>query len=406
MLLRLAFFALLFIAFFRSALALIGLYDSLNYVFFALLLSLALVIPQRIAKARWKLSSELFWGIISLSYVVAALLFSYLLSLGVSQVVTLKIAISYSCPIIIYSVLIRRPAPLLLQIDSIAMGFSYLLLAVAFIEVFVPVDILSGISTLIMLEKFGVDGLVQNAYLVREYGFATFGIHRLGSFVFEPLTLAFVSFLFLATSNKSKPRILDRTIGVIVIWLTQAKSAILALLLTYLTGRLRLLGIVLLAFLISAATLILLIVGVDGLENTSYLLHIKGYIYGIYGGLSHPFGNGIGTGSYFAYREAQKLGVVSQFFDTTITAGVSNGNESFIGSLLYQLGVLGAIAYVSPLMYLVLRFLRYRLYSGLALILGFCFASIVVESTSSTLIQILFGIRLCALYSEIPTQRR
>ncbi|MBE2975896.1 hypothetical protein [Priestia megaterium] len=125
--------------------------------------------------------------------------------------------------------------------------------------------------------------------------------------------------------------------------------------------------------LMSFLTLFFLIAYHSGFRSSA-IVHFEGFIQPLLNSPTHPFGNGIGSGGvYYAMLEGIDAWEVS-----------SMGTESFLGSLLYQLGYPGIIFYlvffIGCIRYMLKFAYKGRIEYKLVVLTGIMFALLLVSS--------------------------
>ena len=151
------------------------------------------------------------------------------------------------------------------------------------------------------------------------------------------------------------------------------------------------------------------IINIDVLEKnippTSIGLHLLGLINGLQSLSENIFiGNGLGSAGYGAYLEAKSSGVLNEYFDESITAGVSNGNESYIGILMFQLGLIPFILYIFPFIYGLRHIFTKKVKLSFGLLFSFLLISFFTETVSSMLLLSMASLIFVLTIRNIPSR--
>lgn len=308
-----------------------------------------------------------------------------LISLQLETVVSIKAAIeSYvllTFPFIIFFLLSRLEYKYLRLVKKNTIIFIFILVFFSFVELLLPKDFIFSLGGYFLTLKTGIE-TVQNAYFVRDF-ILPVNVFRTGSILFEPVTYSILCLLSFGLFSRFRLAVF------LSLLTTLGKSAIFGYLIALIIDffpRWRILFVSM--FLVLFVLLILNLENIlNVIPHTSMGLHVIGLINGLLSLNGNIlFGNGLGSAGYGAYLEAKNLGLLSVYFDTDVAAGVSNGNESFIGILMFQLGLIPFILYLFPFVYGLIYFFKSKKKMLFSLLSAFFLISFLTETVSSILL--------------------
>lgn len=274
----------------------------------------------------------------------------------------------------------------------------YIYMIIGFVEWFIPISFKKNLIEWFVLQKVGGTQTSLNMYYFKDFGPELF---RLGSIVFEPITFSMVSAIGIYLLIKKHKNISKIFFYILINFATLAKSGTITLLFIYLSQYFKkyfLPFIYFFSFLIIILFTLyfgnLVIELIDSDKSYSYIKvfithfatvgnHIVGLVMGIVGGFKAPFiGHGLGTAGYIISNEAIKLGMEGPT--------ILNGNESTVGTLVYQIGFGGLYLIFLIFNHYLRRAKLNKDYTSIGLILGFYIFMMLSESAFAMAIITLF----------------
>jgi len=362
----------------------------LNLLIFMLWSILLLHIFSRILKKK-ELSILETMSIISMLYLSVNLVISFVLFEPVSSLVAIRNYLSLIFPIGLVLIINRMHLRSIEKHKRTVIKLVLFIILIAFIELILPYSIVEKFGSYVLHQKFNQD-ISNSAYIVRDLGFE---YRRLGSIIFEPVTFSFLCMYLLFLLYNKKYNFTNLIVGFIHI-ASFGKASILVYWSSKLLSYSNIIIFVVI-FLMPASGYFLYtyIISIPGLEFTSMGMHLLGFVNGVMEGIKKPFfGNGLGSAGFIAYMEAKKIAMLGNYFDTSWAAGISNGNESFVGVNFYQLGAVGYYIYILPFIYYYNYFTKNNMKLALAVLYTFFLSAILVETVSSLIIVYLFVLNL------------
>lgn len=279
----------------------------------------------------------------------------------------------------------------LISLKAIVKKLFYLLIPIVIFSIFeilLPRNIKKQILSCLF---FKLEGTLA---IPTSYDFDYFGLMRVGSLFFEPLTLSFVTLFLLGYLVNNYKIYKKGRVYLIITALANlfsfGKSALFAVSLSIMSIFTRKKS----GFLYIGIVIFIIFYFVkNGKEiastNANFNQHYLGLITGIEGALLKPFGNGVGSAGYLIFLKCDAYKIEGPFFNKS-----NNGNESTIGILLYQLGWLYTALFLSLLFFIFNSIYISNKYFTAGTVIGFIIAlffseslmSIVVIATFSTFI--------------------
>lgn len=275
------------------------------------------------------------------------------------------------------------------------------------LEIFIPKEIIIYLVNTMQDQKYGghIDFL-RGAYYFNDLGFH---FMRQGSLFFEPLSLSIYSSILLVTNLSFKKKNYIYLMGLNII-LSFGKSGILVYVSSLFSKIVKKKIIIFYLIFILLFAYIYLVYLVDmSMKELKIVFYTVGpHFFGLIGGLLnatvHPYiGFGLGTAGYLIRKEFVNINQLTNFYlpENIIE---SNGNESFIGVLVYQTGYIFTMLYIFIYLYLSYKLYKLQEYTMLGMIMGVLFISFMTESTLTLLLMILpllFSIALIKLKGKI-----
>jgi hypothetical protein len=218
---------------------------------------------------------------------------------------------------------------------------------------------------------------------------------RYGTVYFEPLTAAIIvssAYLLLSSIWRKKSRFIQIVLNVAVV-VSFVKSAYLMVALSIISKYLKgynyyyILIPIVAVFYFSLTRIDLAgFERIEGFESIGN--HLIGLYYGLLAGYEKAlFGNGVGTAGYNVYLEAIRRDEFGPFESLAEFDVMKNGNESGLGVILYQFGIVNTCFVLIPLLFISIRkAVGIKDYTVIGYILSLFVVSTLTESILSTVI--------------------
>ncbi len=267
--------------------------------------------------------------------------------------------------------------------------FSTIILG--FIEFFIPNQIKYLLLSYYNLYVVGNFSIPVAYYL----GDSDISVLRIGSIFFEPLTFSFISGLFFLYLFERKEHWSIIIFALIVHLMTMGKLPIFCTMLSILFFVLRRFSYSMVVLVPIFVFLFFIFVFNDRSESMpSMANHVNGLFYGLIGASNSPIlGNGIGTAGFL-------IAIASANIYPNPFAGnnpIFNGNESAVGILSFQYGIVFIIFFILVIFLSILRNIKIKNYLFAGYTLGVLIAFFLTESILGVVVfffYCLFGMLL------------
>lgn len=293
-------------------------------------------------------------------------------------------------PLIFLYVLLSLKYSTLLALIKYIKVIGMIILIAALIELlFVSDDLRLRLASYVLQSKLG-DAAKTDAYYDVTLGM---GYLRPGSILFEPLTtgMILISILMLYWGHKEEGNAFYKKFAyILIIFVGGVKSAIVTLLIAvglmrwrYFVMPIALVLVVFTLFLLKDHLLAILQgTRIEGFESISN--HLLGLTFGVINTLDTPwFGHGLGSAGYLIWLKCQAMEIVGPFVHARKYGGMGNGNESGLGVIIYQLGLVYGLALVGLMFRVILWFYKHKDYGMVSLMLGGLVFLMLSESSLS-----------------------
>lgn len=269
--------------------------------------------------------------------------------------------------------------------------FSWPIILFAFFEMMLPIGVKQYFFEKILMVKFGSSiDFSLSSYIFQDFGIF---LYRSGSLFFEPITLSlFTAELFIiAYIIRYRPKLPI----VLANFVSIGKSGFLILASCLLARIFRryYFGYFIAIFLVIVIIFTTVVAKFDEVALASIFFtakaHIQGLFSGIINGTKHPYlGHGMGTAGYLVYWEAFTTGNMA-VFDNPENIIPGNGNESFIGIVIYQLGYVYYALYTFMYYIFAKKLVAMRQYVILGFLCAYYTVGFFTESVATLLPMIL-----------------
>lgn len=277
--------------------------------------------------------------------------------------------------------------------------FSIPVLLFSILEWLLPTSVIKTTYNSVM--PIGAEPFEQSAYFFWEFG--SHPIRRIGSLFFEPLTYAiFTAYIIVTLIVLRRPKVY---IGVYLLMglASLVKSFYIFIsVLIFSNNRIRS-TIVIFSFFICALGIVLYSFGLSEEQLKEEFFTIGNHFYGLVSGLVNGvhvplLGHGLGTANYLNVLQNIQNGnefsieIVNAYFNDPYAG---NGNESGLGVMLYQFGVVFSFFWGLLYFVIILKLLKARLFVLSSMFLSY----IIVFTLSESVYAVLLLVYPFVLYS-------
>jgi len=350
------------------------------------LLMIAYFMPKLISRK----FDRVFWAIVlAISFLLlVAILDLILLDNVPSQLVVVNL-LQMTTPMVFALFLATLNPASLLAVARFSVGALLVVAVVGLIEQLLPIDLRVSILNAIR------GGTGQRLPLDYELTIFNSSFTRSGSILFLPLTYGYLAF-FLVTLSISAPfrdRRGTQLVAIVALITSFVRSvfmtSVVALALIPFRRVWRILGVIVLFSIIFLGSVFYL----PNLKSLSTVrsnenLHLSGLLYGVASAFDNfGFGNGIGSAGFLSFQYVlEHPDSVSPFRDSYAPM---NGNESAVGVLIHELGLVGSVIFFLPYMAVVFQVKSKRRWIG-TVVVGFLVSLFFSESGLSLTVMSFF----------------
>lgn len=292
-------------------------------------------------------------------------------------------------PLMLLYVCFNLPTIIVSNLSKFIYNLSIPIMVIGYIEFLIPKSTREHLIFEFIKLSEGV------GYIPNSYYFEYHNIMRLGSILFEPLTLSYILLfvvMYIFSNNYS-------SITKLKFWgllfLTFGKSAIVTSIIAFFSSILKYISVILMLIILMLILIVLFNPQIISKTNYNFWAHYEGLSSGIQAGLNKPImGNGLGTAGYIIKLKCIELEIIGPFFNG------SNGNESTIGVIAYQLGIVWVIIFVLLYILISIRLIRNKSYFAFGIVFGTLLGLLFTESLLSNVIVTVFSFLIVNEYKK------